>query len=456
MSAATTGSPATSTVVRGIWLLLGAICVAFAVLAVEQALSLAAGRASWSSQLQAALVSHDFGFGPRSVHAMMQELYTRGLPFMATHLVLGAFALALGVTQFVPAIRRRMPRLHRRLGAATMLATAASMFGSIGFLLFVPMRSSYSGAAFHIGLWALALLTLATLSQAWLAVRARDYRSHMVWMAVTYAALATAPMLRVDWAILGRARQLDMETVNLGSGLLVFSQTLLLMALWIGFVGDRDLSGARSPTAWPRAVPLVLSMLTAAVAVHEGLLAPNGFDVLAAWRGASARLPVQAWVWAIGTLLVCWRGPAMWSRFIDGARPQALDLAAAGTVAAGAALIGLSVPVTDLASAGLPVFWCGYAALGLVLTVLAWRAAVGRTGRNAWGLQWLFVTWLPSQWPGIWLLGAIVGTTPGEATAAAHAVGIGGITVAGIATGFGASLRWRPPAGASVMQASPR
>jgi hypothetical protein len=117
------------------------------------------------------------------------------------------------------------------------------MLGALGFLVHVPMKQGSSGVVFHLGPWALTLLLLA---QAVLAAWSRDFRSHMVWMALVFAALATAPMLRLDWVLLPHLwPQANHEMVNLASGLVVFLQALLVMALWLSLLGDRDLLAAR-------------------------------------------------------------------------------------------------------------------------------------------------------------------------------------------------------------------
>jgi uncharacterized membrane protein len=87
---------------------------------------------------------------------------------MSVHMVLGSVALGLGALQFVPQARRSAPRLHRAAGLLVYVATA-----------------------FHLGMWSLASWTLMLLWHAVAAARHRDFRSHMVWMALVYAGLCT-------------------------------------------------------------------------------------------------------------------------------------------------------------------------------------------------------------------------------------------------------------------------
>src|SRR5690606_6056340 len=156
-------------------------------------------------------------------------------------------------------------------GLVVWLAAFMSMVGAVAYLWFVPMREGASGPAFQLGLWALSLLTLALLWQALVAVWARDFRSHMVWMSLLFAALATAPMLRLDWIVFAAvwpAR--GHEMVNLATGMFVLTQTVVLMCLWLSWVGDRDLPGRKeSRSAWPAWLVVGLAALSAVGALQE-------------------------------------------------------------------------------------------------------------------------------------------------------------------------------------------
>lgn len=426
---------------RGLIWAAALLAALFGLGAIEYALALAAHRVPLLVQALGLLTSAEFALGPRATTQYMVTHYTTALGRVGPHMALGGVALGLGVLQFVPALRRRHPRWHRASGMVVWLATATSMAGAIGFLVYVPMRQGSSGASFHLGLWALALLTLALLSQAILAIRARDHRSHMVWMALVFACLATAPMLRIDWALWGRFSGLDQETANMATGTLVLLQTLALMAWWLARVGDKDLPArATAPaSAWPAALMAMLCGASALVLLHEAVAALLGWDALAAWRPATDRLPAAgAALWVAGSLAVLgqWRGG--WQRALAG-HGLGMGLVAGGVVAAaGAVLIGLAHPTDTLNRTASAHFWVGLGALQLLLLAAAQFAKSISNGRNAWALWWLMLQWLPSQLPPFVALGWLLGLRFEEGMPQVWANGIGGIAAIGLATAFGA------------------
>lgn len=450
MSVPTLPLPGASASPAGTWartlaLLAATIALLFALGAVEYALALSAGRVPLLVQSLAWLTSADFAFGPHATTAYMVQHYTAALPRLGPHMALGGLALGLGVLQLFPSLRRRHPRWHRASGLVVWLATLASMAGAIGFLVYIPMRQGSSGPAFHLGLWALALLTLALLGQAVLAIRARDHRSHMVWMACVFACLATAPMLRVDWMLWGRFSRLDQETANLATGTVVLLQTLALMAWWLARIGDRDLP-SREPTgptsAWPGGVVTALAAGSAVVVFHEAAASLFGMDGLAPWRHSAAdRLPtLGAALWAIGSLATLAGFGPLWHGALRGVAPGRA-MTCAGTLAGvGAIVIGLTHATDTLTRQATATFWTGYGVLALGLLAAASWGRPTSGGRNAWTLFWLGLQWMPSQLPAFLMLGWVLGLSCDVAMAQALVNGVGGVAVAGLATGFGARL----------------
>ncbi len=361
-------------------------------------------------------------------------------------MVLGSVALGLGTLQFVPALRRRNPRLHRALGLAVWLATLASMAGALGFLATFSMTEDASGVAFQLGLWALALLTLVLLSQAVLAAWSHDYRSHMVWMATVMAALATAPMLRLDWVVFGQLWGGERHAVvNLATGTFLFLQTLWLMTVWLTWVGDRDLPTRPSPTsAFPMGLVRLLAALSALGAVQEGLLAPHGFDLFASVRDARELLPQGATLWAIASVVAMIALPSAWRSALAGNVPSRLLSVSAAAAALGALAIGLDHDRSSMERFAIATFWAGYGIALLVALALAHLVPANSAGRNAWTLVLLASLWLPSQLYGLLLVGIAVGASFGAAMAAALFNSVGAAAVIGIATGFGARFRLRP------------
>jgi len=130
---------------------------------------------------------------------------------------------------------------------------------------------------------------LVTLAYTWLAIgalRRREFRSHMRFIALMMANLLTAPVPRSEWALFGMLTPLDMSAVNQGATVFLGLTTILMMALWMEGIGYAD------PPARQRAA----------------VLAPCGIDLLAGWRVA-ASLPVAAVAWSLPAMALAWRAP---------------------------------------------------------------------------------------------------------------------------------------------------
>jgi len=427
------------------WLLIG-VALAFGALTIEQGLSLLEGRADIKTRWLAWATSEAFVFGKGSL-AHVYGWYARAPLRMSLHMLLGGLAVGLGSLQFVPWVRQRFPRWHRASGLVVWLATLASMANALGYLVFVPAARGASGVAFHVGLWSLALLTPLLLWQAVVAVWSRDFRSHMIWMALVYAALLTAPMLRVDWVLLAWLRpDIGLEWNNLATGACVLLQTLMLMALWLDRVGDRHLPGRAAPTsAWPRAAVTLACAWSALVIVQEAWLGGTAADPFSAWRQPSDALPAARWLWGAAGLWALWLAPAAWQAGLRGDQPnRALALAVAG-VAAGSLLMGLTADHGSIGRFAIGAFWLGYAGVVALALLMACRGGTSSVGRNAWLLILLCALWLPVQVDGVLLMCLqIPGGSFAEAELAALTIGSGGVLVVGVATGFGAAWRWRP------------
>lgn len=427
---------------RWILRLLWMATMLFALSAIDYAAALAAGRTPWIHHLLALAVSHDFVHGERATTHYVRSHYLEALGSIGGHMVLGGIALGLGTLQFVPALRRRHRTLHRASGAVVALAAVLSMAGAFGFLVYVPMREGASGPAFHLGLWALTGLTLFLLLQAALAARARDFRSHMVWMALVFATLATAPMLRVDWALFGRFTSLNQETANLASGMLVLVQTALLMALWLHYVGDHDLPArpAQPASAWSQRLLLAFSALAALGLVHEAL-AIAGLDLFAAARAPADRPPAPSLLWCCASLFALVLLPRTWAAALRGERPAILPACTIALAAIGAIAGGLAADGSSLARIAIQTYWVGIGITLLLTLLLALRARPGSSGRNMWLLFTLALLWLPAQVPGLLALGLMLRIGFDEAMAAALVNATGALLVIGVATGYAAPLR---------------
>lgn len=113
------------------------------------------------------------------------------------HIAAGSLALVIGPLQFVAAIRRRAPRIHRVVGRVYLGAVAIAAIASLAIL---PFNSAAFVGLFGFG--ALAVLWLITLVKAVVAIRRGDVPNHRAWMMRNYALTFAAPTLRLWLGVL--------------------------------------------------------------------------------------------------------------------------------------------------------------------------------------------------------------------------------------------------------------
>ncbi|MFH8384348.1 DUF2306 domain-containing protein [Kitasatospora sp. NPDC018058] len=109
-----------------------------------------------------------------------------------THIVFAGLALSVGPFQFVRAIRRRRPGLHRWIGRTYLVSIA---FGSVA--AFVMSFVSEAGLVGLFGFGSLAVLWAWTSYRGYRAIRQRDLASHRAWMIRSFALTFAAPTLRL-------------------------------------------------------------------------------------------------------------------------------------------------------------------------------------------------------------------------------------------------------------------
>lgn len=421
------------------WSFAALACVAFALMAVEFTSAVRADRPGWWALLQAAMTSREYTLGSGSP-ALMYPHYRRLIDAMTVHTALGGIALGLAVLQFVPALRRRYPRLHRAVGAVVILGVFVSMLGTLVYLARTPLAAIYASPAFGLSLWALTLACLSSLVLAVLALRRRDLRSHMGFMALMMSTLLTAPVLRFEWALFGAVTPLPMDAVNQGVTSFLGLATILIMSLWMHQPGA-DALPAR-PRAAVVSAPLTrwLAAIACGVIAHEGLLAPAGVDLLGPWRAAHERLPTVAALWSLPALALAWRAPREIVAAIAGKRPTRIAGALALSSAAGALAIAFSHPRHDVDAVGLVFYW---AALAVLMACLVAAGARSTRRDEPWTLFWLWAALVPAAWPVLWLLAWSAGQ--GATVGMSFAVTVGSAAFAALAfmTAFSIRMPWR-------------
>ncbi len=109
----------------------------------------------------------------------------------ALHFGIGGLALVLGPWQFLPALRRKLPGLHRWMGRLYIVSCLTS-----GAAALVLAQQTHTGLNSQIGFVLLATLWLITTLIAYTRARQRDFNTHRQWMIRSYALTLAAVTLR--------------------------------------------------------------------------------------------------------------------------------------------------------------------------------------------------------------------------------------------------------------------
>ena len=113
-------------------------------------------------------------------------------PFLILHVIGGVTALLVAPLQFVKALRRRAPWLHRRLGRLYLAACAIG--APAGLMLAL---GTTAGPVAATGFAIPALLWAGFTWLGWRAAVERRFADHRAWMLRSYAITATAITLRL-------------------------------------------------------------------------------------------------------------------------------------------------------------------------------------------------------------------------------------------------------------------
>jgi uncharacterized membrane protein len=113
------------------------------------------------------------------------------------HIVFSALALAIGPLQFVRALRRRRPAVHRWIGRVFLGSVALGAAAS--FVMAFVNSAAING---FFGFGTLALLWGYTAWRGWRAARVGDYAGHQAWMIRCFALTYAGVTLRVWLGVL--------------------------------------------------------------------------------------------------------------------------------------------------------------------------------------------------------------------------------------------------------------
>jgi uncharacterized membrane protein len=173
-----------------------------------------------------ALVSYRYvpQVGPLS-EEILANLYAR--PWLVLHAGGAATALLVGPFQFLPALRRRLPRAHRWLGR--IYAVACLVGGAAGFVL---AFGTTAGPIAGLGFGLLAPIWIYATVQGWLTARARRFEDHRRWMIRSFALTFAAVTLRL-YLPLGMMAGLSFGQIYVATAWISWIPNLLLVELWL-------------------------------------------------------------------------------------------------------------------------------------------------------------------------------------------------------------------------------
>ena len=109
----------------------------------------------------------------------------------ALHFGIGGLALLLGPWQFLPALRRKAPAVHRWFGRLYVLSCLVS-----GCAALILSQQTHTGLNSQVGFVLLATLWLITTLIGWKRARTREFTAHRQWMIRSYALTLAAVTLR--------------------------------------------------------------------------------------------------------------------------------------------------------------------------------------------------------------------------------------------------------------------
>ncbi|TAK97343.1 MAG: DUF2306 domain-containing protein [Aquabacterium sp.] len=321
-------------------------------------------------------VSSDFLMGDAAAVRQIILNYTRGFAGIGAHTLFGGLALTLCALQFITPLRRFSPRLHRVLGWAAAISIGLAMTGAMSYLWLTPAKDGPSGEPFAAALWVQAITTLMALGLAIKSARQRDYKAHMGWMTLLMASLMNAPTLRLESVVVGRLLPLNGFQANAGLAVILMPQMVWLMAWWMRRIGQLDLPLLRPQLTLSMPFIQALTTMGSLLVLHEGVLAPWGWDALAHWRTADTLLPTLAAPWALSTAALLWYLPGELQHVQSGSPIRMHILALMAASALGAALL-ISPPQahSPVNLIGQQFYWAAHAAYTLAMATgcLLWR-----------------------------------------------------------------------------------
>jgi hypothetical protein len=163
-----------------------------------------------------------------------QALYYIQMPrlnqiLLASHIFLSVFCMLFGGLQFWPLFRKRFMRAHRLIGAGYIATAPISVLLSFAYMAVTPPHLLYTGLTGYVALWLFGLLAIGSIVMAVLSLKRKRIHEHMAYMALSFACLLIAPMLRWNWVGLAWLfPHIDQETHKLVSITIMLPEVLVI------------------------------------------------------------------------------------------------------------------------------------------------------------------------------------------------------------------------------------
>ena len=186
---------------------------------------------------------------------------TAGNAALMTHVLIAVLIMLGGALQLLPAIRRRVPALHRWVGRAYMMSV---MLTSLAGLFLTWSRGEPIRVWQHVAISLNAIIIITCAVFAWRAARARNVAAHRQWALRTFLAAGGVFFFRLGvflWLLINQGPVgFDAETFSgpfltaLAFGVYVFVPLAALQGYF---------SAQRAVGVWgPRAMAALLVLLS--------------------------------------------------------------------------------------------------------------------------------------------------------------------------------------------------
>lgn len=303
---------------------------------------------------------------------------------LTSHIFLGVFCMLFGGLQFWPWLRREHMKVHRLIGGLYVLTAPVSVLLSLIYLGLTPPQHLYTHLTGFVALWIFGFGAIASIALAIRALRQRRIHEHMGWMALSFACLLVAPMLRLNWVFTAWAwPHIDQETLNLVTLGFMLPQCLLI---GLGLIWANRQAQVRRRAASPMAEAAARLFLLA-TPLWWALAAAATAVVALAWGGGFEQIGLASLPGASGliTPALVAREALAWSATPGLGAAFAIALAAALLTGLGQLISGLRTTSVNAASGwslGTATVVVGSLLAAGICLVVGWR--IGLAPDKAW------------------------------------------------------------------------